>query len=78
MIQEISAVVAVGGGLVVGGAGRWSLAIPVKLKAVRWMERELLYRMWVGLVSGLQKGAELLDIHWKVVVMTTIIMSTVT
>ena len=78
MIQEISAAVAVGGGLVVGGAGRWNSAIPVKLKAVKWMERELLYRMWVGLVSGLQKGAELLDIHWKVVVMTTIIMSTVT
>lgn len=52
-----------GAGLVVGGAGRWSSVFQVRLKVVRWMGREWWYRMWVGLVSGLQKGAELLDIN---------------
>jgi hypothetical protein len=52
-----------GGGFVVGGAERWSSVFPVRLKVVRLMERGWLYKMWVGLVFGLQKEVELLDIH---------------
>ena len=68
MIREMIAVAAVAveaAGLVVGGAGRWSSVIPVRLEVVRWTGREWLCRTWVGLVFGLQKGAELLDINFN-------------